>query len=42
MGPVKRLRQSLIPLVILALMLGLRVSDIGAVKQTRWLVFDIS
>jgi len=40
MGAMKRLRQSFIPLVILALLLGLRVWDPGATQQARWLVFD--
>lgn len=40
MGAMKRLRQSLIPLVILALLLGLRILDPGATQQARWLVFD--
>ena len=38
--PMKRLRQSLIPLMILALFLGLRIIDPGATQQLRWLVFD--
>ncbi|MHA1153541.1 MAG: CHASE2 domain-containing protein [Alphaproteobacteria bacterium] len=40
MGAMKRLRQSIIPLVILALLLGLRILDPGATQQVRWLVFD--
>ena len=40
MGAMKRLRQSFIPLVILALLLGLRIIDPGATQQARWLVFD--
>ncbi len=40
MGAMKRLRQSIIPLVILALLLGLRILDPGATQQARWLVFD--
>lgn len=32
--------QSLIPLFILALLLGLRILDPGATQQARWLVFD--
>ena len=40
MGPMKRLRQSFVSLVILALLLGLRIIDPGATQQARWLVFD--
>ena len=40
MGAMKRLRQSFIPLVVLALLLGLRIIDPGATQQARWLVFD--
>ena len=40
MGAMKHLRQSIIPIVILALLLGLRVFDPGATQQARWLVFD--
>ncbi len=37
---MKRLRQGFIPLMILALFLGLRIIDPGATQQVRWLVFD--
>ncbi len=37
---MKRLRQSFIPLTILALLLALRVFDPGAMQEARWLVFD--
>ncbi len=37
---MKRLRQSIIPLIVLALLLGLRIWDPGVTQQTRWLVFD--
>ncbi len=40
MGAMKRLRQSIIPLIIMALLLGLRIWDPGATQQVRWLVFD--
>jgi adenylate cyclase len=40
MGAMKRFRQSIIPLVVLALLLGLRILDPGATQQARWLVFD--
>ena len=40
MGAMRRLRQSIIPLIILALLLGLRILDPGAIQQIRWLVFD--
>ncbi len=40
MGAMKRLRQSIIPLIILALLLGLKSWDPGATQQARWLVFD--
>ena len=40
MGAMKRLRQRIVPLLILALLLGLRILDPGATQQARWLVFD--
>lgn len=40
MRPMRRFRQSLIPLAVLVLVLGLRVYDPGATQQARGLVFD--
>jgi len=40
MGAMRRLRQRIVPLLILALLLGLRILDPGATQQARWLVFD--